>query len=124
MNKEAAYRKLISSAMSAGRAARTLPSAPQAATRALNGATQVAASRTLKPATLQQVVGPRLQVAGSRPKITMSALKNALGKAVANSTANYHNLYPYMAMGPEAFRMAAAAKAGAGLFNKIVNRFS
>lgn len=105
MNKIAA-KTLIDSAKAVGKASRSLSSTPVAASRSLLP-TPIAATGKLQP------------VNYSRPKLPLSSLKNILSKAMINSAAKYHNLHPYMAMGPEALSMAATAGAGSRLFNLI-----
>lgn len=110
MNKIAA-RALIDSAKAVGKASRSLSSTPVAASRSLLP-TPVAATGKLQPVNYY-----------SKPKLSLSSLKNVLSKIMINNTEKYHNLHPYMAMGPEALSMVAAARAGSKLFNLITKNF-
>lgn len=110
MNKITA-RTLIDSAKAVGKASRSLSSTPVAASRSLLP-TPVAATGKLQPVNYY-----------SKPRLSLSSLKNVLSRAMINSAAKYHNLHPYMAMGPEALSMAATAGAGSRLFNLITKNF-
>jgi hypothetical protein len=114
MYKAAAYGKLINAARAAGRAANPGVRAV-ASLKPTNPGVRAAAS--LKPAT----------IAVGRPKLTMEQVKRSFGdairRAMINGTEKYTSMYPYMAMGPDALKMATTARLGSTLFSKLVNKF-
>lgn len=112
MYKAAAYRGIINAARSAGRAANP----GVRAVASLRPTTGVRAAASLQPTT-----------AAVRPKLTLAQVKKSFGDAISramiNGTEKYTSMYPYMAMGPDALKMATTARLGSTLFSKLVNKF-